>query len=197
MNAASSNALLKTLEEPPEGIVFVMVTSRIERLLPTIISRCRQWPLATPATAPAIDWLRAQGVVKPAAALAEAGGAPLAALEPGDDANRRLVLTQLGAGARCDAFTCGEALQKSAVPVVFGWVQRWLYDLLSTKLSGTVRYYPEQAEALARCAAVTDALAIARMNQELVRQRANENHPLNARLVFESLFSRYGELFTG
>ncbi len=54
MNAAASNALLKTLEEPPDGIVFVLVTSRIERLLPTIISRCRQWPLATPATAPEI-----------------------------------------------------------------------------------------------------------------------------------------------
>lgn len=196
MNAAASNALLKTLEEPPEGVVFVIVTSRIERLLPTIISRCRQWPMSTPAAEPAIAWLRSQGAREPAAALAEAGGAPLAALEQADEANRRFVLTQLGAGPGCDAFACGEALQKLAVPVVLAWLQRWSYDLLSVKLSGAVRYYPDHAAALARCAAAADALALAQMTQELARQRATENHPLNARLVFEALFLRYRALFS-
>ncbi|MCY0388115.1 DNA polymerase III subunit delta' [Robbsia sp. Bb-Pol-6] len=200
LNAASSNALLKTLEEPPEGVVFLIVTSRIERLLPTIVSRCRQWPLGTPAAAPATAWLAAQGVSDAAAALAQAGGAPLAALEAeggGDGAHRQFVLTQLAAGERCDAFACGETLQKVAVPMVLGWLQRWLYDLLSLRLAGTVRYYPNQQAALARCVAAADTVGLARMNQELARQRATEQHPLNARLVCEALFVRYRELFSG
>ncbi|MGI4861476.1 MAG: DNA polymerase III subunit delta' [Janthinobacterium lividum] len=200
MNAASSNALLKTLEEPPEGVVFVIVTSRIERLLPTIVSRCRQWPLGTPATAPAAAWLAAQGVSDASAALAQAGGAPLAALESageGDGGHRHFVLTQLAAGARCDAFACGETLQKVPVPLVLGWLQRWLYDLLSMRLAGVVRYYPNQQAALARCVAAADTVGLARMNQELARQRATEQHPLNARLMFEALFVRYRELFAG
>ncbi len=41
LNKASSNALLKTLEEPPEGTVVILVSHRPSLLLPTIVSRCR------------------------------------------------------------------------------------------------------------------------------------------------------------
>lgn len=40
MNKASANALLKTLEEPPEGVIIILTTSEIGHLLPTIKSRC-------------------------------------------------------------------------------------------------------------------------------------------------------------
>ncbi len=42
MNQESQNALLKNLEEPPPGVIFILLTSAINRLLPTIISRCWQ-----------------------------------------------------------------------------------------------------------------------------------------------------------
>lgn len=38
----AQNALLKTLEEPPSASVFVLVTSRPDMLLPTVLSRCPQ-----------------------------------------------------------------------------------------------------------------------------------------------------------
>jgi len=38
----AANALLKTLEEPPPAVVFILVTANIDAMLPTIISRCRQ-----------------------------------------------------------------------------------------------------------------------------------------------------------
>lgn len=41
MNPQAANALLKTLEEPPEGTVFLLLTDAPELLLSTIISRCR------------------------------------------------------------------------------------------------------------------------------------------------------------
>ena len=41
MERATSNALLKSLEEPPQGTFFLLVTHRPSRLLPTIRSRCR------------------------------------------------------------------------------------------------------------------------------------------------------------
>ncbi len=49
MNDVAANAFLKVLEEPPGDTVFVLVGSRMERLLPTIRSRCvvlRFFPLA-------------------------------------------------------------------------------------------------------------------------------------------------------
>lgn len=42
MNNEAQNALLKNLEEPPEGIIFILVTSNTNLLLPTILSRCWQ-----------------------------------------------------------------------------------------------------------------------------------------------------------
>ncbi|MCB2084270.1 MAG: DNA polymerase III subunit delta', partial [Sphingomonadaceae bacterium] len=41
MEPSASNALLKSLEEPPEGTFFLLVSHRPARLLPTIRSRCR------------------------------------------------------------------------------------------------------------------------------------------------------------
>jgi len=199
LNVAAANALLKTLEEPPAGVVFLLVTSRIDRLLPTIISRCRQWPMGTPAPQQAQAWLAAQQVDDAGALLAEAGGAPLAALALAQNESHRELrdwtLAQLAAGARCDAFACGETLQKMPVPWVLGWLQRWLYDLLAARTAGQVRYFPAMHTALARCAQRLDPVALARFARHVTRQRAVENHPLNARLVFEELFLGYRALF--
>jgi len=43
LSSAAFNALLKTLEEPPEGVVFVLATTDPQRVLPTIISRCQRF----------------------------------------------------------------------------------------------------------------------------------------------------------
>jgi len=37
----AANALLKTLEEPPPRVVFILATTEIQKLLPTILSRCQ------------------------------------------------------------------------------------------------------------------------------------------------------------
>ena len=41
MNEEAMNAFLKTLEEPPAESHIVLVTSRPDSLLPTVLSRCR------------------------------------------------------------------------------------------------------------------------------------------------------------
>ena len=41
----SFNALLKTLEEPPEHVVFLLATTDPQKLLPTVLSRCLQFHL--------------------------------------------------------------------------------------------------------------------------------------------------------
>ena len=40
MNAASSNAFLKTLEEPPGETIFILISPSEKAMLPTIVSRC-------------------------------------------------------------------------------------------------------------------------------------------------------------
>lgn len=43
LSVAAFNALLKTLEEPPKHVVFVLATTDPQRVLPTIISRCQRF----------------------------------------------------------------------------------------------------------------------------------------------------------
>lgn len=85
LEKAAVNALLKSLEEPPAGTFFLLVTHRIGRLLPTIRSRCRilrfaplsegQVDLVLSRRAPHVDEATRR------AAIAAARGAPGVALE--------------------------------------------------------------------------------------------------------------------
>ena len=43
LSGAAFNALLKTLEEPPDRVVFILATTDPQRVLPTIISRCQRY----------------------------------------------------------------------------------------------------------------------------------------------------------
>lgn len=43
LSNAASNALLKTLEEPPPHIIFILATTEMHKILPTILSRCQHF----------------------------------------------------------------------------------------------------------------------------------------------------------
>ena len=81
MNPNAANALLKGLEEPPGGAMFLLVSHRPASLPATIRSRCVALPVAVPPRETALQWLSAQGVGDAGRWLAYAGGAPLRALE--------------------------------------------------------------------------------------------------------------------
>jgi DNA polymerase-3 subunit gamma/tau len=44
LSNSASNALLKTLEEPPPQVIFILATTEIHKVLPTIMSRCQPNP---------------------------------------------------------------------------------------------------------------------------------------------------------
>jgi len=62
MTPAAQNCLLKTLEEPVEGTVFLLITDAPELLLPTIISRCRALKLHPWPDSVVLDVLLSHGV---------------------------------------------------------------------------------------------------------------------------------------
>lgn len=84
LEKAAANALLKSLEEPPQGTFFLLVSHRPGRLLPTIRSRCRMLRFPALADAEIDEILRVQApqadAAARAAAIAASHGAPGAAL---------------------------------------------------------------------------------------------------------------------
>ena len=79
LNPNAANALLKTLEEPPERGILFMISHSPGRLLPTIRSRCRRLAFQPLAIEDAADFVRAREDISQQAALRlakMAGGAP-------------------------------------------------------------------------------------------------------------------------
>ena len=199
LNTAAANSLLKMLEEPPPRTMFLLVTNSIDRLLPTILSRCRKFALTMPSREEALDWLKEQQVRDADGWLAEQGGAPLTALESSQAGTRETMdeFLQLLAQPGVDgALKAADRLQKTPVPELVSWLQRWLYDVLSVKLSGTIRYYPrykKELGALAARVAVADLLqAVKNVNE----RRAIADHPLAPKLFVEDMLLDYSTLFS-
>lgn len=64
MNEASANALLKTLEEPPENSLLILIASNLDALLPTIRSRCQLVRFAPLSPADVTELLLEQNLVE-------------------------------------------------------------------------------------------------------------------------------------
>jgi len=193
MTTAAANSLLKLLEEPPAGMRLILVVEHLRRLGPTLVSRCVRVGLERPGREAAIRWLSAQGVGDPSAALARAGGAPLAALALDDAEQSALWRGWL----RCVSTPTDSAVQAAretdAVdpPVLLSWMSRWLHDLARVRAGGSARHHPDSGEALARLARGVSLLQVARLARAFDQRQRWIRHPLNAQLQREALWLDY------
>ncbi|HEY1044220.1 MAG TPA: DNA polymerase III subunit delta' [Telluria sp.] len=199
LNTPASNALLKTLEEPPPGTVFLLASHGLDRLLPTILSRCRKFALPLPAHQEALAWLHAQGLADADGWLREQGGAPLAALEASSGGSREEMdtLLQMLANPSVEgAIRTAEKLSKTPLPALVSWQQRWLYDAFSLKMSGKVRYYPRYGKELAALAARVHTDGLMRALKSTGERRAIADHPLSPKLFVEEMLLDYAACCT-
>jgi len=127
LSTAAFNALLKTLEEPPEHVKFIFATTEPQKVLPTILSRCQRFDLhRIPANLIAQHLQLIAGkeriTLEPAAAHAIARGAE------GGLRDAESMLDQLVA-------FCGEKISESDVLNVFGFTsEKTVTDLTANIL---------------------------------------------------------------
>lgn len=194
MNHEAANALLKNLEEPPPRTLFILVTHRAQYLLPTIRSRCRQIAMPAPDPATATAWLKEQGVKDPATCLASAGYAPLAALEFNDDnylERHEAFISQISAPGRLNPSVLAEEMQKSDLPALVNWLQKWCYDLMSFRTTGKIRYHLDMLATIKSLASGIDPRSLATFLRVLNETQRLAHHPLNARLFLEEMLFSY------
>ena len=193
LHSSAANALLKTLEEPRTGTVFMLVSDRPQQLLPTVRSRCFRVDFPVPESDEALDWLKANSVKEPEIALAQAGFAPLAALalDQGEFWERRRRLVDQLAAQSGTASDLAATVSAEELPLLCSLLYRWCYDVLCLRLGGRVRYNPDYAKSLRRVADNVEVLRLQGLIRELVSASWALEHPLNARLVIEQLAIRY------
>lgn len=109
LHPAAANKLLKSVEEPPDHVYFLLVTDRLERVLPTIVSRCQLVEFRPLSDAVVAAYLREShgldGVAAEALARLSGGAVERAARLAGDADRRAEYLKQVAlllAGVRGD-----------------------------------------------------------------------------------------------
>jgi len=109
LHPAAANKLLKSVEEPPDYVYFLLVTDRLERVLPTIVSRCQLVEFRPLSDAVVAAYLREShgldGVAAEALARLSGGAVERAARLAGDADRRAEYLKQVAlllAGVRGD-----------------------------------------------------------------------------------------------
>jgi DNA polymerase-3 subunit delta' len=194
MNPNTQNALLKNLEEPPPGTVFLLVTAQPDRLLPTVRSRCLKFPMAPPDEREALHWLKEQGVEQAEAALAAFGGAPLAALAGAQSERDRLAFIEGLRRPGFDPIALAESVQRVPPWDLVGWLQRWSFDLLLARASGEVRYHLAQEKSVMEISQRCEPAKLTGYLRTLAQARALARHPLNPKLFVEDLLLQYRRL---
>lgn len=142
LTEAAANALLKTLEEPPQNSWFFLSSAEPSRLLPTLRSRCLRLHLTPPDEAQSLGWLQKQNAGSHEAmltALRLSSGAPAAALtllEKPHWEQRQALCTTLSGALAGDVLTLLPQLNHDNVAERIGWLASLLTDALKWQHSG-------------------------------------------------------------
>lgn len=187
MNVAAANALLKSLEEPPQGALFLLVSHRPRRLPATVRSRCVALAVPTPGFDAACAWLTAQGVQDAARWLAFAGGAPRSALELASGERGKIPDALLRGPRLADLQAAASVESREALELFAELLQKCALDRAFRALGGRGKYF--EAPPLTELASVP-AKAWLDCARKLGELRQVVRHPLNPRLVAAELLAQ-------
>ncbi|ABE49767.1 DNA polymerase III subunit delta' [Methylobacillus flagellatus] len=197
LNQTSANALLKMLEEPPADVMFILVTSHPQSLLPTIMSRCQQLEMPVPSEQEALAWLEQQGIGEARYWLAYSGGSPLSAAEAAvNNAQVQLVPARLAQGRKLDPFSAAGEFASIGMEAAATAFQKWLYDLVAVTLNTAARYHLRDIAALQSLGKKVDLSALLAFQRQLDEVKRSASHPLNNELQLEHLLLQYSKLFS-
>ncbi|MEY4496038.1 MAG: hypothetical protein RL744_1102 [Pseudomonadota bacterium] len=218
LRSDSANTLLKSLEEPPKNTIFILLADRLDRVLPTIRSRCRLLSAPRPDRVAGLNWLRAELGKIPNLKMSDAdiesiydeqGGAPYAVLDSliarhnKDEKDEltiaiqasRYLLQAMSQGAQINWLDAADKTQKARYSVLLATMQRWTSDLQSCAQMGSPRYYPKHEAAIKGLAQQARLSKLLRFWKSLIQARRHENHPLATRVQLEALLSQYQQVF--
>ena len=207
MNNVTANTLLKTLEEPPGAVKFILATDAAHQLLPTIRSRCLGHTMVWPDFELALGWLqqeisqagegasakKAAPAPKPAdlqTLLVASGGRPADALAwaqdapPGEAAQHWQALPK--AMARGDVSALSDWAPAQAVDAL----QKLCHDVLAVRMGAAPRFFSAADLSAAAGKAGAGLYAMASWSRELAAIARTVEHPYNPGLMLESLVSR-------
>lgn len=202
MNLPAQNALLKILEEPPSSVYFILISYKWRRLLPTILSRCRQLPLPRPTAKEAQRWLTNKGAERVMDLLPFYGNAPLLAHREHERGRSAAIndllmsLTDPSTNSLALAAKWQTTLQLKSddgisLDTFIQILQLWLSEIATIKFAGKSRLASSWQQRATRLADGVCAMTVLRCYNDLMKFKALASHPLNPQLFLEDIAERY------
>lgn len=196
LNIASANALLKMLEEPAPGVLFILVSHHLQRLIPTILSRCQKIQMPVPTEAEALAWLNEQGVQHAAQQLAYLDGSPIKVLnEQSQFEQFKEVWRLLALGNKLEPHLVAPLLLANSVESGISALQKWIYDIVAIKMADHIHYHLPYVKALQVLAEKVNLNRLFDLQKNLMEMRKLATHPLNHELQMENLLVEYTKAF--
>ena len=205
LNEVSANALLKILEEPPPGLMFILVCHEPQRLLPTILSRCHQIAMPLPSREEAIVWLSEHSqlpIQELAVSIDYMGGSPIKTLQKTEQNSviPHRVIEELSKGADCDYILLAGLLNATkqddvGMTEALNIFQKWCYDLASYLLTDKVYYHSEMGHLMRSLANKCVLNSLLDFEKAIIQSKRHATHPLMTDLQLESLALQYTKLF--
>jgi DNA polymerase-3 subunit delta' len=202
MNISSNNALLKTLEEPSEDTLLLLVASRTDRLAPTVMSRCQKVRLAAPEARAALAWL---GTVEKrpdwTGLLSLAAGAPLRALELAESGTAELaqeMAASLASGrpGDLDPLALADSWSKDRPAERLAWLEHLLQSWIRQG-SRSDAVNNNRDNALPSPPARLNMRAAFELLDRVREARTLQEGSANTLLLFEDLLVGFAEAFAG
>jgi DNA polymerase-3 subunit delta' len=196
LNVASANALLKMLEEPASGVIFILVAHQLQRLLPTIISRCQKINMPVPNEEQSLGWLEEQGVKNAKQQLAYLEGSPIKVLSEQMQFDQLSeIWKHLALGPKLEPYVLAPLLIANSAETGVIAIQKWIYDMVAIKLGQQVRYHLQYISALQALADKVNLSRLFDMYKRMNELRKLASHPLNHELQMEGLLLEYTKIF--
>ncbi len=192
LTVACANALLKTLEEPPQHTFFILLAKHQNAVLPTVKSRCFVLPVPVPSRKEGVNWLQQQYPTKAVPdlmwQLKVAGGVPLKTLDV--------------SGAELAIILCSESLSDFYAPDNQRWLMSdtrealyllyyWITELILFIASGRTVFTATHASQLASLSHLPISRLFGFLDSVVDAIQALKQPGLNKQLLLESLFNEW------
>lgn len=207
MNVASANSLLKTLEEPGDNTLLILLSANPNRLPVTIRSRCRQLKIATPEFSQVELWLQEKGEFADAeqclAAFSLAHQAPLAALAVAEESEQRTLLASalLARFNHENVLDYSLKLSQGDKQKLLAWMLDWVNDLvyLTTAASGADDNHTRLAnrdnkQQLSQLAQRVNKARLFSLQSQILQTLQQGAIALNPQLLWENLLLSWDRL---
>jgi DNA polymerase-3 subunit delta' len=196
MTLAAANSLLKSLEEPPERTLLILVTSSCSTLPATILSRCQKVHFDAPGLDMATSWLNKQHnelTGREQELLAMASHAPLLAVEIAESGQTELrdeifgVFLSIADGSTMPLGNTGQWL-KAGISAPIQWVYSWVCDLIKLKNQfGQAIVNHDKSSDLQMLAQQVELTSLYQYLDKILDTLKKQHAPLNTQMIMDDL----------